>query len=276
MKRRIKDSMDKAGNIFITLLLLLFFTSCRSKTSEVNASIDHSSFDKILRTYVNSQGYVDYKGLKANRYELDNYVSQLAKVSPVSHQKLFPTRQSQLTYWINAYNAFTLQGVINHYPTESVQKIYLFSGFFWRLRFTAGGETMSLYYLENSIIRKQFNDPRIHFAIVCASEGCPRLADQAYMPEDLDRQLDAQAVKFINEERNVKIDLNQNQLVVSKIFEWYKDDFVLPTETITSYIERYLSQPKQAQLQKLKAPKIVYQQYDWRINDQARQDSASK
>ncbi|MEW6734934.1 MAG: DUF547 domain-containing protein [Acidobacteriota bacterium] len=239
---------------------------------------DHSLFDHVLRQFVDARGYVNYTALKAQRGELDAYIEMLARTSPTNVPTLFPDRAARLAYWINAYNAFVLRGVIDNYPTDSVRDIYALYGFFWRLKFVTGGEKISLRKLENEIIRKQFSEPRIHFAIVCASEGCPRLANEAYFPERLEEQLQAQAHKFINEERNVRIDEQQNRLYLSKIFDWFENDFlhVLPGKErerkITDYLKRYLSPTRQQALARLSTLRIEYIDYDWRINDQARKD----
>ena len=240
-------------------------------------SFDHNTFNKVLQKYVDENGYVNYNALKSDRAELDSYIEALGHTSPSSSPSLFPDKNSKLAYWINAYNAFTLRGIIDNYPTKSVRDIYALYGFFWRIKFTTGGKKMSLRALENEIIRK-FNEPRIHFAIVCASEGCPRLSREAYVPERLEAQLETQAQKFINEERNVKIDTKTNALHMSKIFDWFAEDFLVafPGEKdkkkVTQYLKPYLNASRRQALEQLKTDKIEYIEYDWRINDQARQD----
>lgn len=271
------------GNVslatFIKTIAILMFMVVFSLP--VNASdkktFDHSVFHNVLQKYVNENGYVDYASLKNDRGDLDSYVETLGRTSPTNSPSLFPDKNSKLAYWINAYNAFTLRGVIDNYPTKSVRDIHAVYGFFWRIKFNAGGKKMSLRALENEIIRK-FDEPRIHFAIVCASEGCPRLSREAYTGEHLDSQLETQAKKFINEERNVKFDTKANSIQMSKIFDWFAEDFLVafPGEKdkkkVTEYLKLYLNSSSRQNLQQLKASKIEYIEYDWRINDQARPD----
>lgn len=262
----------------VLVFMVLFSLPISASTTSVSAkAFDHSTFHNVLQKYVNENGYVDYSSLKANRSDLDAYVDSLAQISPGNSPSLFPDKNSKLAYWINAYNAFTLRGVIDNYPTKSVRDVHALYGFFWRIKFNAGGKKMSLRALENEIIRK-FNEPRIHFAIVCASEGCPRLSREAYIGERLDGQLEAQAQKFINEERNVKFDAKANALHMSKIFDWFAEDFLVafPGEKdkkkVTEYLKPYLNNSRRQALDTFKSAKIEYIEYDWRINDQARQD----
>jgi hypothetical protein len=271
------------GNVSLTTLIrtiaILMFVVVFSLP--INASdkktFDHSVFHNVLQKYVNENGYVDYTSLKNNRGDLDSYVEALGRTSPINSPSLFPDKNSKLAYWINAYNAFTLRGVIDNYPTKSVRDIHALYGFFWRIKFNAGGKKMSLRALENEIIRK-FNEPRIHFAIVCASEGCPRLSREAYIGENLESQLEAQAKKFINEERNVKFDTKANSIQMSKIFDWFAEDFLVafPGEKdkkkVTEYLKPYLNSSSRQNLQQLNVSKIEYIEYDWRINDQLRPD----
>lgn len=149
---------------------------------------DWGPYDRLLHTFVDVRGYIDYAGLKAHRGELDVLIDQLGRTGPDNSPALFATRGAKLAYWINAYNAFVLRGVVDHYPIASVKDVYLFNGFFSRIKFKTGGTELSLREFENEVLRKGFGDPRIHFAIVCASEGCPRLAREAYLPERINDQ----------------------------------------------------------------------------------------
>ena len=165
-------------------------------------SFDHSLWDRLLKTYVNQSGEVDYAALKADRTDLDEYVRRLGESSPANRSEQFPNRAAQLTYWLNAYNAFVVRGVIDNYPTRSVLHLY---GFFRRKDYIAGGTRLSLKYIEDKIIRRQYGDPRIHFGLVCASVSCPLLPREAFTHERLDEQLERLARQFINNQRNVTI-----------------------------------------------------------------------
>jgi hypothetical protein len=241
---------------------------------------DHSRFNGVLQKYVNDRGYVDYAALKGNRADLDAYIAQMERVSPESKPALFPDRASKLAYWMNAYNAFTLKGVIEKYPKHDLTGLLSRYRFFLRTKHTIGGRRMSLDTLEHKIIREQFGEPRIHFAIVCASEGCPRLLNEAFTAERLEEQLDRQARRFINEDRSVKLDAAKNRVYLSKIFDWFKDDFTktLPAgqKDATEYLKPYLTPERRQAFEQLRAPRIEYIDYDWRINDQARSDVVKK
>ncbi len=221
----------------------------------------------MLKTYVNEIGEVDYAALKAHRADLDEYIRLLAESSPENRSPLFPTRAHELAYWINAYNAFVIRGVVDHYPTRSVLDLGMLKRFFWRNDYNAGGVTMSLYHLENGIIRKKYREPRIHFAIVCASLSCPMLSRDAFTAENLEPNLDREARRFVNQRRNVLIDPAGNQVTLSAIFKWYKEDFESTAQSVLGYIGQYATEGNRKALDALKQPKIQYFDYDWSIND---------
>jgi len=128
-------------------------------------------------------------------------VEQIASRSPVSHPQVFSTRDSQLAYWINAYNALVIKAVVENWPTKSVRNLGKLYSFFWARKFVAGGKEYTLNNIED-ILRKKLVEPRIHFAIVCASNSCPRLQREAYTPENAERLLDEAARFYVNEPRN--------------------------------------------------------------------------
>lgn len=221
----------------------------------------------MVQGRVSAIGEVDYAAIKADRASLDHYVRLLEESSPDNRPELFPSRGHQLAYWLNAYNAFVTQAVAAHYPTRSVRDLGAVYSFFWRKNHTAGGVRMSLRRLENEIIRKRFADPRIHFAIVCASLSCPRLHTEAFSGDRLEEQLDRLARQFINERRNLTIDPAAGQVTLSKIFEWFQGDFGQP---LLDYVLRYTNAENTRLLRELrarKAPRIRFHEYDWSIND---------
>ena len=234
-----------------------------------SASFDHSLWDRLLKTYVNQSGEVDYAALKADRTDLDEYVRRLGESSPANRSEQFPNRAAQLTYWLNAYNAFVVRGVIDNYPTRSVLHLY---GFFRRKDYIAGGTRLSLKYIEDKIIRRQYGDPRIHFGLVCASVSCPLLPREAFTHERLDEQLERLARQFINNQRNVTIRPGSREVWLNKIFDWYKKDFEEPKDpgcrkqSLLDYVKRYLQEGKRKVLDGVKRPKIKYYPYDWDLN----------
>ena len=244
---------------------------------EVARHFEHSGFDRVLAAYVDEQGLVDYAGLKRSPGDLEAYVALLEAVSPESHPDRFPTRAHELAYWINAYNAFVLKGVVDAYPVGSVKEIKALFGFFKRTRFTAGGTPYTLDDIEHGILRKAFDEPRIHAAINCASVGCARLERQAYHPEDVEAQLEEAMRLFIRERRNVRILREEKKVVLSKIFEWFEADF---TEwykkaagkgegTIVDYLNLYLSREDRDFLHAHPDVSVDYGAYDWTLNDQS-------
>ena len=234
-------------------------------------------WDRVLKEFVTETGRVDYAALKANSADLDRYAAQLAARSPVSHPKDFPTRTSQLAYRINAYNALVMKGVIEKWPIESVLDIgVLPHSFFWRKKFFVGGEKYTLNTIEKDFLRQKLAEPRIHFALACASNSCPRLQRVAYRPENTERLLEDAARFFINEPRNLKIEAAQNHVIVSRIFTWYRKDFenYVSARNISGkgnllldYVRLYASETNRRALDALRKPRVESFQYDWGIND---------
>ena len=235
-------------------------------------TFDHSAWDRILKESVNERGEVDYAALKAKSQPLTSYVARLAAASPENRPDLFPTRQDELAYWINAYNALTTYGVAIKYPVTSVKDLGFLFGFFRRADYQLGGKKLSLMTLENGIIRARYAEPRIHFAIVCASLSCPKLSRTAYTAANLNEQLEFQAQQYFRETRNLAIDAKANRITLAAILDWYKGDFEKSTGTtaplaLLSYARRYASPEQQKAIDALKSPRIGFRDYDWSIND---------
>ena len=219
MKRRNRQSLI---GLALSFVLLVLATSCTFIPPKLNdpgyyspdpTSFDYSSYARLLDTYVDDKGRVDYRKLVENQDDLNHFYGQIATYSPDSHPHLFPDKKAQLAYWINSYNSTVIKGVVQYYPLDSVADVAppkpLFflprkSGFFFFQRFTYGGVETSLYYLENRVIRNRFSDPRFHFALNCASRSCPQLPGVPFYPDTLDEQLDKEATKFINSTSNVR------------------------------------------------------------------------
>ncbi len=268
----------KVGTLLLLSLLLLSLAAMSLPGVEVGAAdFDHSPWDRVLKRFVTEESRVDYSSLKVDSNNLDGYVEQLAARSPVSHPSDFPTRESQLAYWINAYNAFTMTSVIEHWPTKSVRDIgFLPYSFFWRQKFTAGGKRYTLNNIENDYLRKQLQEPRIHFVIVCASNSCPRLQREAFTEENTERLLEAAARFFVNEPRNLQIDRDANRVTVARVFTFFDDDFKdyavkagnSPTGyPLLDYIWIYANEENRAALESLDRPRVRDFEYDWGIND---------
>ena len=255
-------------------VLIPLLTACINPCAA--QSFNHTSLDRVLQTFVDEQGRVNYSGLKANPADLNAYVDQLGRVSPASHPERFPQRADSLAYWINAYNAFVLKGVVDAYPVKSVRDIKLFSGFFSRIDFKAGGRTYTLNDIEHQILRKQFQDPRVHAAINCASIGCPRLSRTASRPEELDASLDDAIRFFIQEPRNVRIDRDGRGVYLSTVFKWFREDFLdwltrakgVRDPSLVDYLALYLPEDDREFLLSEPEVELRYIDYDWGLNDQ--------
>lgn len=228
--------------------------------------INFAVWDELLRRYVNSQGGVNYSAWKAESPQAIN--QWLADIEPLDIRSVSPSDE-QLALWINLYNAFTIASVLESYPISSIQpKIFgipnwlAFLWFFYRPTHNVAGHRYDLNQIENKILRRKFDEPRIHFALVCASNGCPLLRNGAYWSESVRDQLEEDAVRFINNPDKVRYDSQTQTLYCSKIFKWYRSDFLKIAPSIPDYICSYL---------KTDAPigsntPIAYLNYDWDLN----------
>jgi len=233
---------------------------------------DHSPWDGVLKKHVNAIGEVDYAALKRDRSGLDLYVRMLADTSPESRQDLFPSREHELAYWLNAYNALVTKGVVDGYPVESVRDLGLLWSFFRRADYVVAGKRISLNTIEHEIIRRRYQDPRIHFALVCASLSCPRLAREAFQGERLDDQLDSLVKQFLAERRNLAADQSRNEIWLSKLLDWYAKDFEHPKgndtgpKTVLEFVRAYAPEAERKKIAGMKNPRLRYRDYDWSIN----------
>jgi hypothetical protein len=237
------------------------------------ASFDHSAWDRVLKTAVNAIGEVDYAKLKGNR-DLEQYLRAIERVSPASEPARFPAKQDELAYYLNAYNALTTWGVVQKYPVKSIGDSLLARAMFFRYtKYTLGGQRMSLEDLENRILRSpRFAEPRIHFAIVCASLSCPKLSREAFTAENLERQLEAQTRQYFAETRNLAADPATNTVYLAAILNWYKADFEAfekkpAPQALLAYALRYAPADKRRAVEALPSPRIRFRGYDWSIND---------
>jgi len=206
-----------------------------------------------------------------------SFINGLKRVSPNSHPERFSSKEDRLAYWINAYNAFVLKGVVDVYPVKSVRDIKVGFGFFNLTYFVAGEKQYTLAEIEHSILRKQFIDPRMHVAINCASRGCPKLSQVVFQPKFLEEQLDEKMRVFLSESRNFKINKKENIIYLSKIFKWFETDFTgwykniygVKNVGIKDFLMLYLFEEDRRYFQKHPNLRIQYLDYDWALNDQA-------
>ncbi|MBI2300726.1 MAG: DUF547 domain-containing protein [Armatimonadetes bacterium] len=219
------------------------------------AEIDHSLFTQVLAAHVRD-GLVDYPGIAADA-RFANYLKVLASTRPDA----LATAQEKLAFYLNAYNAFVIDGVRQHWPVTTVAGI---DGFFDRETHQLLGQTVTLDRLENELLRK-LGDARVHAALVSAAVGSPKLRSEAYTASKMEAQLQAAARAWINDGTRNRIDAAGRQLFLSKVFDWYKDDFA-PAGGVTGFVKDYLDSATDRDWIVTGDYKVVYQKFDWKLN----------
>lgn len=221
----------------------------------------HQIWDQLVKAHVKPSGLVDYKGFIKDKAKLEQYLKLISENAP--DRKTWSKNQ-QLAYWINAYNAFTVKLIVDNYPTQSIRdlgpklKIPLIKDVWYYKFFKIGGVESSLDEIEHSILRKEFDEPRIHFAINCASVSCPPLLNEAFMAEKLESQLQKVAVAFINDPTRNKITPDKAQ--ISSIFSWFQGDFTKKGSLID-----FLNQYSKVKIKS--NAKVSHLDYNWDLNE---------
>ncbi len=237
---------------------------------ESTARLDHSPWERLLRTYVRrgpeGVNRVRYARVRpADRKALDGYIQRLA-ATPVSAL----ARAEQLAYWINLYNALTVQVVLDHYPVESIRDIAISPGLFavgpWDKKLVEiEGEAVSLNDIEHRILRPIWRDPRIHYAVNCASIGCPDLQESAFTAANAEALLERAARTYVNHPRGARIE--HGRLVISSLYAWYREDFGGTEAGVLAHLRRYARAELLSALES--ATGIDGYDYDWALNDAA-------
>jgi hypothetical protein len=217
----------------------------------------HQAFDGIVRTHV-AAGEVDYPAM-AREPRFAQYLDELDRVDPNG----LVSRESRLAFWINAYNAFAIKGILDGGSPQTLWGQYRF---FVATAYRVGGELITLYDLEQKILIPVFQEPRIHFAIVCASRSCPRLRSEAYVADRLEAQLDESARGFVNDPTKNRFDREHRVATVSMIFKWFRGDFEAQAGSLAQYLARYVSDPELARDLKTESYRIEFLDYDWSLN----------
>ncbi|MEM9254324.1 MAG: DUF547 domain-containing protein [Pseudomonadota bacterium] len=220
-----------------------------------HAQIDLDSWNKLLGEAV-SNGYVDYNQWRENP-EFDALVTQIARTDVASLGK-----EQQLVFYINAYNILAARGILDGSSPSSLLGRYVY---FKRDKYQIAGQKISLYDLEHQRILP-LGEPRIHFAIVCASASCPILRDEAYRLDTLNEQLDDAARGFINDVERNRFDVNDKKAGLSKIFQWFTEDFEVDGGTLQEYIANYVQDPEVASTLRGNEFKVKYLPYNWGLN----------
>lgn len=215
------------------------------------SQVNHGIWDELLKRYVNSNGLVDYKGFLSERKQVKKYLQHLSKNPPKESWSV----SELLAYYINTYNAYTVDLILENYPVISIKDI---NGAWTKGIVPVGNKMISLGGIENGILRKM-NEPRIHFAINCASYSCPDLLNEAYDPKRIEEQLDKVTASFINSEKNK---ITKGSAELSSIFKWYKNDFTVKGEkNLIGFINQYSHIKMDA------SAKTSFKKYDWNLNE---------
>lgn len=248
----------------VMILALLPFISCAKNNNTIpeiaygteteiatgGKTIDHKQWNALVQKHVSGKGNVDYKGFKKDAVALQSYLNVLAKNLP---EKSW-SKNAVLAYWINAYNAYTVKLILDNYPVKSIKKI----DSPWDMEFfTLGSKKYSLGEIEHKILRKM-NEPRIHFAINCASFSCPNLANEAYTETELEKQLETVARSFVNDK--TKNTITPDKIEISSIFDWFSGDFKTKG-TLIDFLNKYSS------VKINKSAKVKYKEYNWNLNE---------
>jgi hypothetical protein len=222
--------------------------------------ISHAIWNDLLHKHVKSDGFVDYKGFIRDSAKLNQYLALLSGANPESKSW---SREEKMAFWINAYNAFTVDLIVQHYPVKSIKDIkrgIAFVNSVWDIQFIhIGGKTYDLNNIEHNILRSKFKDARVHATINCASWSCPRLRPEAYTAQKLDAQLTDAMHGFVNDPSRNKVKADKAE--ISEIFKWFSGDFVRDAGSVRAFINRYADEKVSA------TGKITHLDYDWRLNE---------
>jgi hypothetical protein len=254
MKYRYYQILTNKSFTFTTVFLctLLWFSS------SAMAEVDHSLWGDLLTKH-NHAGSVDYNGMQADEAQLDAYLALLEKTNPASLE-----RSEALAYYINLYNAWTVKLILSKYPNlKSIKDIGSLLKSPWKIELIPlNGKKVTLDHIEHDIIRPQFKDPRIHFAINCAALSCPPLRQTPFEGSTLDQQLDQATTQFINDPKSNY--LKGKTLYLSRIFKWFNEDF---NDGVGPFVRRYAQGDLKTALETLPGgPSIKYLKYDWSLN----------
>lgn len=262
-----------------TLSLVLAASVVGGIAAAQDALFDHRDWGAVLKRYVSKDGLVDYRGIaKDDRFA--RYVASLRTAKPST----LGNDRDRLAFWINAYNAITIDGILKALPDDHAAwrrfkptDVKIEGQSFWRgYRFTVAGRTgVSLDTIEHEFLRKdgRFKDPRIHVALVCAARGCPPLANVPYRGKTLATQLHARMTEQIRDPKRTTIDAKAKRLVLSKVFEWYAKDFTdrafkPRAKSIAAFVADYVADGRIANSLREDRWTIAFRPYDWRLNIQ--------
>ena len=248
-----------------------------------DVGFSHLDFEDLLRKYVDADGNVDYDSWhrsSAAFAQLASYLATVSRFSPDVSPDRFATKNDELAYWIYGYNAWVIKSVLDHWPIESVTDMkapieaITGLGFFYQQRFEFGGKPYSLLAVENNKIRKVHQDARIHFVLNCASDSCPVMRPTLPTGDALQALLATATTEFVIDPKNVSIDHANKRIVLSRIFKWFRRDFLndlkkrgIPDEHgLADYVASVAPESMRAELRSAQEYDIVFSDYDWSLN----------
>lgn len=256
----------------LRLLLGTFLVTSLAAAQDAAFDQEHTLLTELLQEHVEGER-VDYVELKKDGAKLRRYLRTLEGVTPTSMRRW--TRAQKMAFWINAYNAYTLKLIVDNYPLDTIKDL---GGWFstpWEKRFIplptfhpqGKKEKLSLDDIEHEILRVEFPDARVHAAVNCASASCPALLDEAYTGARLEEQLDAQVKRWLADTTRNRFDREKNTIHVSKIFDWFEEDFERGESTVPKWVARYAPAKEAEWLRAAKKIKVKYLDYSWKLND---------
>lgn len=240
----------RAALFFVLLFGCLSVQAAPPSSAQVTASTT-----AFLKRFVNKDGEVNYKAIQRDPKQLDALLEDIASfsMSGASQADLY-------AFYLNAYNVLVIGEIVSNYPLTSVREM---PGFFDKKLMLVGGEKMTLDELEHNKLRKLYDDPRLHFALVCGTASCPRLSREAYMGKELFTQLNEQTRRVLQDPAFVKVDAEGKTVMLPEIFKWYEADFGTSGKTGVAYVNQFRADKR--------VPTwfaMDYYAYDWRLNDQ--------
>lgn len=246
------------------------YLGSRQASGRTYDNVDHVAWNSLLKRYVDADGYVDYTAWhnsRADRASLQQYIGSLSSVDPQARA----SREGKLAFWINAYNAVTVEGILREYPTTSIRnhtaKVLGYN--IWKdLQLYVGGRAWSLDAMEHQVLRKM-SEPRIHFAIVCASVGCPRLLNEAFVPQRVNEQLELNAKDFFSRPQNFRYVAAQKTVHISSILQWFGSDFGASQAAQLKTISRWVPQGARSAVASGRL-RVAFNDYNWDLNDRRR------
>jgi len=258
-------------NFFLSFTFAFLATLLPATATDFDQS--HSKWHADLQLHVKN-GSVNYQAWSADPKRLDAYLKELEQAQPGTW-----TSDEKLALWINAYNAWTVKHILNYYPFTAakrtskrfpVNSIRQVKGIWKEFKMDVAGRNLSLDQMEHEIMRKEHKEPRIHFAIVCASIGCPSLSNEAFVPQKLESQLTERATHFSRDKSKNRVDHADRKIYLSKIFDWFGGDFDSFAEGkqkgTVSFVAKHLSTPDKRKVLGGKPYSIGYLDYDWSLN----------